>query len=1092
MRISSSGSCFYDDGYSDGEDDEKQGLENRIKFPQHCMYGRSEEMERLKLLYDSLGTAAPEENHQQTVPYFAVISGYPGAGKSTLVNTFVRSLDEQSKHGNTQPFFFISGKYDQERDRSDHPFSAIIRAFDSFCERLIQEGSPVEIDRLRKSIQSAIGDEIQSLMAVVPGLVKLLEKDGANPQNYDIAPKKDAWNQFKYLFQSLIRAITSTDTGRPTILFLDNLHLADDSSLDLLSVFVRDKSLNRLMVICSIQCMLENSHPVKQRLEALEEERKFDRIEVSNLSLEDINQFVADALELETKQTLPLSNVVYSQTRGNMFFAIAFLEEMHRKNILYFSVISFQWEWKLEAAGELEAELSTGILEVIVRKIREVPEPIQRALVLAAYTRSILAKDTLRALMDCDDGPGIDSDNEFTKLMDRAVKEGLLAKVDNGKENLYYRFAHDQIQQAALSLVPAGPQRDKLKFSIALRLKELAHKESEESWMLFVAADYLNSLSSQNANPICLAGLNLDCGKKAFDIGAFQPAAQYFRKGLRALQQVDAPWESHYELALSIFRANSEVELCLGNFDLSTDLSLEILRNCKSLEDKKPTYLTMSVTKGEQGKHAASLQICLDALVIFNEFPKRFQAFHMMADLRKVKRFFETNTDAFFLELPAMKDSKVRSTMELLQMAAARAYLCENLVQFLLSNLRIILLSLEYGLCGRTASGLAGYAVYLSFVGNQHGAIRMGRLSRQVLDQCNDTKKAEGSAVYVLSTFIDCWTSPIGMLLTSLNKANKSAMECGNLEAAFLFRISMFRFVLHGGYPLDAVKKFGAETLEQLGLYHVDSMRAHMLEAFLPLKYLLSDKIKCDWEDLEKLNFDASSKDEQFRLIWFYLARLFLGVMFGNLEFSKRIADKLAGHSKNDTSYLNLIPRLFLSGLAYSRLARQSGKKKHLRRSRRYAEKLRKLVYSKGTTSLFLLKLMDADLLASSSGIHDGIQASYDIAIAMALETGYIHFAALGNEIAGDFFLKNGKASLGKDYLLDSQALYKEWQAFAKVEDLAITYPTIFTSEGQEFMGSTHLMGEIEKHRRRIPVDLAHLSDHVPPEMPSLSMATPP
>jgi hypothetical protein len=126
---------------------------------------------------------------------------------------------------------------------------------------------------------------------------------------------------------------------------------------------------------------------------------------------------------------------------------------------------------------------------------------------------------------------------------------------------------------------------------------------------------------------------------------------------------------------------------------------------------------------------------------------------------------------------------------------------------------------------------------------------------------------------------------------------------------------------------------------------------------------------------------------------------------------------------------------------------------------------------------------MDADILASSSGIHDVIQASYDIAIAMALETGHIHFAALGNEIAGDFFLTNGKASLGKDYILDSQVLYKEWQAFAKVEDLAITYPTVFTSEGQEFTGSAHLMGEIEKYQRRIPVDLAHLYAHVPPEM---------
>eukprot|EP00980_Cylindrotheca_fusiformis_P030342 scaffold24667_cov240-Cylindrotheca_fusiformis.AAC.1 len=72
------------------------------------------------------------------------------------------------------------------------------------------------------------------------------------------------------------------------------------------------------------------------------------------------------------------------------------------------------------------------MLNLIVRKIREVPETVQRMLMIASFTRSMLSVETMLALLDCDDGPDIDSVEEFTHLMDRAVNEGLLEKVENG------------------------------------------------------------------------------------------------------------------------------------------------------------------------------------------------------------------------------------------------------------------------------------------------------------------------------------------------------------------------------------------------------------------------------------------------------------------------------------------------------------------------------------------------------------------------------------------------------------------------------------------------------------------------------------
>eukprot|EP00980_Cylindrotheca_fusiformis_P007765 scaffold1648_cov115-Cylindrotheca_fusiformis.AAC.20 len=641
-----------------------------------------------------------------------------------------------------------------------------------------------------------------------------------------------------------------------------------------------------------------------------------------------------------------------------------------------------------------------------------------------------------------------------------------------------------------MSLVPPGPKRENLKVSIALRLKELADKYPEESWMLFVAVGYLNATSSLKASSFCLATINLACGNKAFGIGAFHPASKYFRKGLRSLLELDMPWETHYDLALRLYRANSNVELCLGNYDRCTDLSLAALRNCKSLEDKKPSYLTMSYAKGEQGRPAEALQICLDALRLFNDLPKRFQPFHMMTDLLKVRRYFEVHDDEVFLQIPPMASSVKRTTMELLQAASLRAYICNNMVQYFVCCLRMIRMSIEHGLTGKTACALSGYAIYLSYIDNQQDAVRMGRLAVRILGKVEDRKKAEPSVIFAVSHFIDCWTKPMEVLLQSQHKAFKSAMECGNIELGFIIQICAFRFMFLSGYPLDGIAKFGTEALEQLSLYDAALTRSYMTECLMPLKYLQSGENKCDWDLWENTSF-AGRKDDKLQLLLHYLSCLFLGLMYGKLAFSKRISDKLAGHAKTDTMYCNLVQRLFFSGLTYSRLARQSGKKKYRIRSQRFADKLRKLIYSKGTNCLHLLKLLEADILASSAGRRDEIQASYDIAIAMAVETGHIQFAALGSEIAGELFLRNGDESLGKRFLFDARALYKEWQAFGKVDDVVIKYSTVFNSE-QETFGNSHLAREIGKYRRRVPADLVHLPDHGLQEMSFLSINTPP
>ncbi|MEJ1936288.1 GAF domain-containing protein, partial [Nostoc sp. NIES-2111] len=70
---------------------------------------------------------------------------------------------------------------------------------------------------------------------------------------------------------------------------------------------------------------------------------------------------------------------------------------------------------------------------------------------------------------------------------------------------------------------------------------------------------------------------------------------------------------------------------------------------------------------------------------------------------------------------------------------------------------------------------------------------------------------------------------------------------------------------------------------------------------------------------------------------------------------------------------------------------------------------------------------------------------SYDLAIAGAKEHGYIQEEALSNELAARFYFQCGKEKIAQTYITDAYYGYIRWGAKAKVRDLELKYPQIFS-----------------------------------------------
>jgi len=284
--------------------------------------------------------------------------------------------------------------------------------------------------------------------------------------------------------------------------------------------------------------------------------------------------------------------------------------------------------------------------------------------------------------------------------------------------------------------------------------------------------------------------------------------------------------------------------------------------------------------------------------------------------------------------------------------------------------------------------------------------------------------------------YIDCWSLPPASCLTALQQNHRVALSKGEVEAAFLLAFSGNDLAFDLGYPLRTVEKSGSEILDQAKSNKMASYVERMELSRSPRRHLLGYvPLPLDWDKLEAGDFDLSN---QHLLILFYYSRLQIGLYFGNFEFAGRMANRLDKILVTDDAFVIKTNSLFLPGLVFSGLARQTGKRKYITRARIYRDKMDRLLKAGAVNTKQKLLLMDADIFACSSRKSTSlIKARYDEALSSAMTSGLTHLVALGSEIAGEFFLSDRHdEEVARDYFSQSVDCYRVWGAKAKVEDM--------------------------------------------------------
>jgi DNA-binding NarL/FixJ family response regulator len=228
-----------------------------------------------------------------------LVAGEAGTGKTRLVRAFLEQVPTQAGVEVLQGYC-----YEQEPAISYGPFldllSAVLRIHSS--EALLAAAGP-------------LGGELVTLL---PELAPLAPPPTA---------AGDPQSQKRRLFDALYRVLRPQSSAHCRILVLEDLHWADQTSLELLLYLLRAGQHDPLLILCTYRSdELHRRHPLTHFLAQLTRERAYHEVRIAPLSQPDLAQMLEATLERAVPGAFVA--ILADRTGGNPFFVEEILRSL--------------------------------------------------------------------------------------------------------------------------------------------------------------------------------------------------------------------------------------------------------------------------------------------------------------------------------------------------------------------------------------------------------------------------------------------------------------------------------------------------------------------------------------------------------------------------------------------------------------------------------------------------------------------------------------------------------------------------------------------------------------------------------------------
>ncbi|WP_369719617.1 AAA family ATPase [Bradyrhizobium sp. LLZ17] len=743
------------DNFALGEHD----TPDRLLVPEK-LYGRTQELELLLASFARI--------IENGAPELALVSGYSGIGKSSVVNELHKVLVPSGG-------LFASGKFDQHK--RDVPYATLAKAFQSLIRPLLGK-SETELSQWRNDLLSAIGPNGQLVVELIPELKAIVGEQQPVPE----LPLQQAQSRFHRVFEQFIGLFARPE--HPLVLFLDDLQWVDMATFELLEDLLSRPSLKHLMLIGAYRDNeVGATHPVMRMREAVKAPGgRIVEITLAPLGRRHLRQLLADALRCEQTHAAPLAQLVHDKTGGNPLFAIQFMFSLVDEGLLAFDHDATQWRWDLD---RIHAKRYTdNVVDLMLGNLTRLPVATRAALSQMACLGNTAEIAVISIVLGA-------SDDRVHADLWPAVRQEFVEPHAGG-----YRFVHDRFQEAAYALIAEG-ERAAAHLRIGrLFLARTSPEAVEEN--VFEIVSQLNrgaALITATEERVRVAELNLLAGWRAKAATDFASALVHFSSGEEML--AEDRWEQHHALSFALALQRAECEFVAGEPTIAKVRLAWLANHAATLPE------LAAVTRLRMEPSDRDVEVGLGYLrrvgIVWSAHPTSEEVGQEYE--RMWRQIGERPVEAL-LDLPEMTDPIARGTMDVLTVLVSPAWYIDERLRRLIIG-RMANLSMEYG--NSDASCLA-YVVLGNVLGPDFGDYAAGyRFARLGLDlverQGLDRFKAR---VYL---GFGSWTRNVRTGRPWLRRAFDAAQQAGDINYASFTRHHLLTHLLACGDPLSEVQR---------------------------------------------------------------------------------------------------------------------------------------------------------------------------------------------------------------------------------------------------------------------------------------------
>ncbi|KAJ8651879.1 hypothetical protein O0I10_012548 [Lichtheimia ornata] len=1050
------------------------------------------------------------------------IYGPGGIGKSTLFNS-VQPLARKSG-------YITSTKFDS---RNKVPYSGLLRLMSQALQQILSE-TEEEVHRFFNHLKAWLGAQFPSI-SILADLVSELKsllaavghEDGCT--NTEVSMKADnaeARLRFHNLYVEVFRAISH---WRMVTIFIDDVHQADDPSIDLLQALL----LSRINILVF---MSYRDQELNQKQSGILENEfaNIQFIEVGTLKLDALTDFVCDTLhrsrDTDRDYVTPLALVIHRKTNGNAFFTAQLLQMLERKKIIYFNWEFNVWEYDL-ASIEQGTFLKTMEEDVsfMVNRLKELPRHGQRLLKMASFIGDTFSWSTVKALMEdtfSEDGSDVDSDDgdersllsaestTSTTVFSRKSKssEGTLLSPDTRAQQKSYdpisglhaviqegyvmplgadefKWSHDRITQAAGELVKPNV-RCKIHFKIA------QHMMKEEDMDVFLVADHLLKcldLLSSLEDKSSFRELLIDAGDKGRQSGAHGMALSYYKAAIQ-LSDPEKEWDDdNYPVTLQLYTNMMGLSFLLGDNEVTEKATEVISKHAKTPLDRKAMYFIKSRYYLSQQKPFEGRDVLLTCLEDLGNEKLSFENAEktLQEELDQLEKAIEDMELDEIADIGFSDDPYVQATAEIMGELSQLLYWTGQKQALSACACHVLNMCLQRGMApaASTACGFLAAIGYIELYNNHAAAHKMAKLGTIIADRYGgNLEKAQAYIMYVI--FVDNFERHQRYGLPMLGAATQRAFASGDRHFTNYgkLHISMSRFAVT--HHLSDALPIAEESYEEV---HKWSAAAEVNAMFITVvRAIKALQGRTYWDTDNVYDGDDGFNDEHFltesfkqnpnsvvACNWYQSYKMIPLALYERYEVAVEIGD----YCFRTMGYVPCVRytrvTLFYYSIAllgHARKIKGEEVDKCLKQVAQNQDRLYEWVELSRVNYITLWTLVEAEL-AGLQG--DNVMKAillYEEAINHAREGEWYLELSIAHELAGGFYYRQGVHNVAYNMVKKAVDLYTAYGAFGKSRHLNAKYADLLSSFNDDRADTC------DKSAQTDPFPLLAAPRHQPPQ----------